>query len=276
MLLEIAERKKIQAQFRAAKEAAEDASRIKSDFLSVVSHELRTPLTSIVGFAKIIRNRLVKAIFPFTVLDSAKTRRAMDQITENIGVIVSEGERLTELINDLLDISKLDAGKVEFRMEPLSVATVIDQATAAVQALFSAKRLKLTKDLEPELPLVLADRDRVIQVLINLVSNAVKFTPHGEVSCRAAREFGAVRIEVVDTGIGIPIEQQGSIFEKFMQLGDTLTDKPKGTGLGLAICKQIVEAHGGRIWVRSEPGQGALFAFTLPLVSVARETRDEG
>src|SRR5919199_746214 len=141
----------------------------------------------------------------------------------------------------------------------------IEQATAATSALIEAKRLELLKDIEEELPEIVGDRDRVVQVIINLISNAVKFTEKGSVTCRVRKTDNAIAVNVIDTGIGIAETDQPKVFEQFKQIGDTLTDKPKGTGLGLPICKQIVEHHGGTIWVESELGKGSNFSFTLPI-----------
>ena len=263
---EIAERVKTEKALHQAKEAAEVANRAKSDFLSMVSHELRTPLTSVLGFAKIIKKKLQSTIFPEITTENKKTQKAIRQVADNIDIIVSEGERLTTLINDVLDLAKLEAGKIEWKTEPISVAQIIEQATAATSALFQAKGLVLLKDVEEELPEIVGDRDRLIQVVINLISNAVKFTDKGSVTCRVRRtDNNAIGVNVIDTGIGIAETDQPQVFERFKQIGDTLTDKPQGTGLGLPICKQIVEHHGGKIWVESELGKGSNFSFTLPI-----------
>lgn len=154
-------------------------------------------------------------------------------------------------------------------MEDNSINDIIDRSTLAVTSLFEQKGLKLIKDMEKDLPKVHCDRDRIIQVVINLLSNAVKFTPSGMVACLTRKSRDAVTVSVIDQGIGIAKEHQDKVFDKFKQNGDTLTDKPKGTGLGLPICKQIVESHGGKIWVESEPGVGSTFSFTLPAVKEA-------
>ena len=262
---EIAERVKTEAALQTAKEAAEVANCAKSDFLSMVSHELRTPLTSILGFTKIIRKKLEGAIFPAIATEDKKIHKAIRQVEDNIDIIMSEAERLTALINDVLDLSKLEAGKIEWKADPVSVAQVIEQATAATSALFEAKRLELVTDIEEELPEIIGDRDRIVQVVINLISNAVKFTEKGSVTCRVRKINNAIVISVIDTGVGIAETDQSKVFEQFKQIGDTLTDKPKGTGLGLPISKQIVEHHGGEIWVESELGKGSNFSFTLPI-----------
>jgi signal transduction histidine kinase/DNA-binding response OmpR family regulator len=249
---------------RRARAAAEEADAAKSAFLSTVSHELRTPLTSVLGFAKIIRKRLEERIFPHVASDDRKVRQAVQQVGDNLDVVVSEGERLTKLIDDVLDLAKIEAGKLEWHMAPLTVPDIVDRATAATASLFEQKKLRLVKDVAPDLPAVVGDQDRLIQVVINLISNAVKFTDAGSVTCRAAQRDGEIVVSIVDTGLGIAAADQPKVFEKFKQVGDTLTDKPKGTGLGLPICKEIVEHHGGRIWVESETGKGSTFSFTLP------------
>jgi signal transduction histidine kinase len=245
---EIAERVKTEEALQQAKEAAEVANHAKSNFLSMVSHELRTPLTSVLGFAKIIKKKLDSVIFPEITTEDKKIQKAVKQVGDNIDIIVSEGERLTTLINDVLDLAKLESGKIEWKTEPISVTQIIEQATAATSALFEAKRLELIKELEEDLPEIVGDRDRLVQVVINLISNAIKFTEKGSVTCRVRRTDNAIAVSVIDTGIGIAETDQPQVFEQFKQIGDTLTDKPKGTGLGLPICKQIVEHHGGTLW----------------------------
>jgi signal transduction histidine kinase len=255
-----------------AKAVAEQANQAKSAFLSTVSHELRTPLTSVLGFAKISQQRLEKKLFPVIPTDDPKIQREIRQVKENLEIIVSEGERLTTLINNVLDLAKIEAGKVEWNMEPLTISTVIERATAATTALFERKGLALVKEVPADLPQVVGDQDKLIQVVINLISNAVKFTEQGSVTCRAevvppviASTGGEIVVSIIDTGLGIAPVDQAKVFEKFKQVGDTLTDRPQGTGLGLSICKEIVEHHGGRIWVESELGQGSTFSFTLPV-----------
>nr|WP_242041730.1 ATP-binding protein [Alkalinema sp. FACHB-956] len=247
--------------------AEKEVDQMKTDFISTVSHELRTPLTSVLGFAKLIKKRLDEVIFPAVPQDEKKMQRAVRQVEDNIDIIVAEGLRLTALINDVLDIAKMEAGKVEWKMEALQVEEIVDRALAATDALFQAKQLELRSVIEPHLPRILGDRDRLIQVVINLLSNAVKFTDQGSVTCEVTRQGDGITIRIIDTGSGIAPEDQQFVFEKFKQVGNTLTDKPKGTGLGLPICKQIVEHHSGRIWVESALGQGSTFAFTLPIAA---------
>jgi signal transduction histidine kinase/CheY-like chemotaxis protein len=250
---------------RQARAAAEDADAAKSAFLSTVSHELRTPLTSVLGFAKIIKKRLEDRIFPLLTTDDRKVRLTIQQIGENLNVVVSEGERLTKLIDDVLDLAKIEAGKLEWHMETVAMADIIDRATSATSSLFDQKHLALVRDVAADLPPVLGDADRLMQVVINLISNAVKFTSVGSVTCRAQLQDDGIAVSVIDTGLGISATDQPKVFEKFKQVGDTLTDKPKGTGLGLPICREIIEHHGGRIWVESEPGKGSTFSFVVPV-----------
>ncbi|MFK8007128.1 MAG: ATP-binding protein [Saprospiraceae bacterium] len=248
-----------------ARTAAVEASEAKSTFLSTVSHELRTPLTSVIGFAKIIKKRLGERILPFVQTEEKKTHRAIRQVNQNLDVVISEGERLTTLINTVLDLAKIEAGRLDWNMESTPIEGIIKQATAATSSLFEQKSLPLNLEIEEELPLLNADKDRLVQVVINLISNAVKFTDEGEVRIKAYRQNGSIIVGVKDSGIGITKEDLPKVFEKFKQVGDTLTDKPKGTGLGLPICKEIIEHHKGDIWVESELGHGSTFMFSIPL-----------
>ncbi|WP_027186314.1 ATP-binding protein [Desulfovibrio inopinatus] len=250
--------------------AEKEVDKMKTEFISTVSHELRTPLTSVLGFAKMIKKKFTQEIVPL-VPEDTKTRRTVEQLQSNLDIIVSEGTRLTDLVNDVLDIAKMESGRVEWVMRPLRVGELLEHATAANLSLFKQRGLKLVTDIEPDLPIIEGDRDRLIQVVINLLSNAVKFTEHGVVTVRVVRREKSVQVSVSDTGIGIAKKDLDSIFEKFKQAGDTLKEKPKGTGLGLTICRQIVERHGGRIWAESVEGQGSVFSFTIPVRTVMNE-----
>jgi len=244
-----------------------EIDQMKTDFISTVSHELRTPLTSVIGFAKIIKKRFEGVLLPaFQENTDKKVAKAVGQVNENLDIIIAEGERLTTLINDVLDVAKMEAGKIDWKMQKMEIKDVIDRALLATSALFEKKGLAQLREIPDGLPEVTADRDRLIQVVINLISNAVKFTDDGSVTCRVLQKQNELVISVIDSGMGIAPEDQPKVFEKFKQVGDTLTDKPKGTGLGLPICKQIVEHHGGRIWVESEIGKGSTFSFTLPIL----------
>ncbi len=245
--------------------AEKEVDRMKTDFISTVSHELRTPLTSVLGFAKLIQKKLEESIFPLVQTDDKKVNRSIRQVTENIKIIVSEGTRLTKLINEVLDVAKIEAGKMQWNMQPLAISEVIDRAFSATSALFEQKGLTPVREIKSDLPDVNGDKDRLIQVVINLISNAVKFTDRGSVTCRVTQDDQSLIISVIDQGVGISEADQPKVFEKFKQVGDTLTDKPQGTGLGLPISKEIVAYHGGKIWVESEVGKGSTFSFTLPI-----------
>ncbi|KIC95418.1 ATP-binding protein [Flavihumibacter solisilvae] len=249
-----------------ARKTAEKANAAKSAFLSTVSHELRTPLTSVLGFAKIIRKRLEEKIFPSIDKADPKTEKAAQQVSENLHVVISEGERLTHLINDVLDLAKIEAGKMEWNMGEVSMAEVMERAIAATSSLLEHKNLQLERNIAANIPPVYGDHDKLIQVIVNLISNAVKFTNEGKITCSAYVKDNELQVSVADTGIGIAAADHKAVFEQFKQVGgDTLTDKPKGTGLGLPICKEIVEHHNGHIWLESEPGKGSTFFFALPL-----------
>ncbi|MBE9208205.1 PAS domain S-box protein [Nostoc sp. LEGE 06077] len=250
--------------------AEKEVDKMKTDFISTVSHELRTPLTSVLGFASIIKEKLETDVFPMLITEDRKLQKTIKRVSDNLNIIVSEAERLTSLINDVLDIAKMEAGKVEWQMQPLDPGELLDWATTSTAGLFETNGLQLVSEIDPDVTQIVGDRNRLLQVLINLISNAVKFTQSGTITCRVKQQNDGVCISVIDTGIGIALEDQPKVFEKFRQVGDTLTDKPKGTGLGLPICKQIVEHHGGRIWVESEQGKGSIFSFLMPVY-----TKDE-
>ncbi|OJJ15012.1 hypothetical protein BI308_24675 [Roseofilum reptotaenium AO1-A] len=245
--------------------ADKEVDRMKTEFISTVSHELRTPLTSVLGFAKLIKKKLEEVILPRVDITENKVGRAVTQVSTNLDIIVSEGVRLTALINDVLDIAKMEAGKVDWKHQPVAITQVIERATVATTSLFSQNGIQLVVEVEENLPSILGDEDKLMQVVINLISNAVKFTDRGTVNCKAQKRGETVVVQVIDTGIGIQEEDLPKVFEKFKQVGDTLINKPKGTGLGLPICKEIIEHHGGHIWVESEVGVGSIFAFWLPI-----------
>jgi signal transduction histidine kinase len=218
------------------------------------------------GFSKIIKKRMEERILPNTAVADPKVKKAAEQVMNNLDIVVKESERLTALINEVLDLAKIEAGKVEWLQEPVDMAEVMDQAIGATAALFRDKGLRLSKAVEPDLPVITGDKDRLVQVVVNLLSNAQKFTNKGSVHCSVEQtNIHTVKVCVADTGVGINEKDIHAVFEKFKQVGDdTLTDKPQGTGLGLSICKEIIEQHGGRIWVESTLGKGSVFCFTLP------------
>ena len=243
-----------------------EVDRMKTEFTSTVSHELRTPLTSILGFTKLIQKRFEGVIRPKFEAETKKEERAAKKIEENLEVILSEGARLTNLINDVLDLSKMEAGRIDWSIQTHEMEKIIYQAVAASAGLFSAKpSVSLEQDHRDPLPTLEVDGDRLIQVLLNLLSNAVKFTDSGIIVLRTETVESEFQVSVVDRGIGIADGDRSKVFEKYRQVGDHVTDRPKGTGLGLPISKEIVEHHGGRIWVDSVLGQGSTFSFTIPL-----------
>jgi PAS domain S-box-containing protein len=256
-----------------------EVDRMKTEFISTVSHELRTPLTSVLGFAKLIRRTLENSILP--ELDSERTLKAANRIADNLDIVVTEGERLTRLINDVLDIAKMEANKVDWDDRPIDVADLVELTVQSTASLATAKGLALTAQVPSGLPILTADPDRVRQVITNLISNAVKFTDQGEITVTAellpassslhrAKDLPpaspAILVSVADTGVGIAREDLQRLFLRFQQLGtDGLTDKPVGTGLGLAICREIVTHYRGAIWAESHLGQGTTFKFALPV-----------
>ncbi|MDD5285679.1 MAG: hybrid sensor histidine kinase/response regulator [Desulfuromonadaceae bacterium] len=252
------------AALKQAYEKLKELDQVKSTFLSSVSHELRTPLTSIIGFAEISIKKLKKLI-PEIVVDNLKIGKVIQQVEENLVVIVSESARFAGLIESILDLTAMEAGTVEWRWEPLSIKEVVENSTDALLPAFKEKGLELEVKIGDDPLLIKGDRYRISQVINHMLSNASAFTERGRVTCSAKRFNNYVVLSVSDTGIGIPPSQHEMIFEKFSQIGDALTDKPKGVGLGLPICKLIVEYHGGTIAVESEPGKGSVFTISLPV-----------
>jgi Na+/proline symporter/signal transduction histidine kinase len=244
------------AKLRAANERLQELDKLKDEFIATVTHELRTPLTSIRSFSEILYDNP----------DIAPLRRR-----EFLAIITKESERLTRLINQVLDLARLEAGRFDWRIGPVDPKLAIEDAAAAVGRLFADKKVTLTMDLPPALPFVRADRDQLMQVIINLLSNAVKFcapvTGHVTITAGLVRDVAELRI--IDNGPGVAAEHHRVIFEKFRQAGGSLTSKPAGSGLGLPISKRIIEHFGGRIWVESRVGHGATFAFTVPVVASA-------
>lgn len=239
-----------------------EVDRMKTEFISMASHELRTPLTSVLGFARIIERKLAKSVLP-ALPDDDRVQKAARVVRDNVDIIVSEGERLTALINDILDISKMEAGRMEYRRDPLDLAELCGQSAAAVSSLFEDSAVQLLLQLDDGLPPVTGDGHRLVQVLVNLLSNARKFTEAGSVVLSCAVHADGVELAVHDTGVGIAREDLDAVFERFRQVGDALADKPRGTGLGLAICQQIVAAHGSVLTLHSTLGEGSRFAFVL-------------
>ncbi|HYM07338.1 MAG TPA: PAS domain S-box protein [Terriglobales bacterium] len=237
----------------------ERATRLKDEFLASMSHELRTPLNSIIGFSDLLAERGEEQFTP-------KQKRF-------IGHIQQGARHLLELINDILDLSKIEAGRLELKQEEFYAAAAAAEVLATVRPIATAKNIHVSNTLPEDLA-IFADRLRFKQVLYNLLSNAIKFTPAGgSVSLEGSNLRGSACLSVSDTGIGIPPEEQEAIFASFHQVGTTTKGVREGTGLGLAITKRLVEQHGGKIWVESEPGKGSRFYFMLP---PRRREADEG
>lgn len=239
------------SELRAANVRLREIDRLKDEFITTVTHELRTPLTSIRSFSEIL--------FDNPGLSVERRREFLD-------IIIKESERLTRLINQVLDLARIEAGRFDWQMEAVDLPALAREAVLATSQLFKDREVALELDLPRELPPVHADRDQLMQVVINLLSNASKFSPRGtgRVTVRMVAVPGGVETRVSDNGPGIARENQAFVFEKFRQVSDTLSGKPQGSGLGLAICRRIVEHFGGRIWVESEPGEGAAFTFFVP------------
>ncbi len=228
----------------------EAASRHKSEFLANMSHELRTPLNAIIGFSQVLRERMVGDL-------NEKQEEYLDDV-------VSSGNDLLALINDVLDLSKVEAGQVELEIAPFSLREALARGVAMVRERARKDGVQVMLAADPQVDVVEGDERRIRQVIFNLLSNAVKFTPvGGKVDVASARLDGEVRVSVVDTGPGIAPEDRERIFEKFQQT-DLGTAQREGTGLGLALSKRLIELHGGRIWVESELGKGSTFTFALP------------
>jgi Na+/proline symporter/nitrogen-specific signal transduction histidine kinase len=237
---------------RSANQRLQELDRLKDDFISTVTHELRTPLTSIRAFSEILHDN--------PDLEASERQRYL-------GIVIRETERLTRLINQLLDLSKLESGNADWRPAEVDMRDVVEEAVASTAQVFKERDVVLEARLPPSCPPVIADRDRVVQVLLNLISNAAKFCePHrGRVVVSLSRDSDSIQCDVEDNGVGISESDQKIIFDKFRQVGDAMMAKPQGTGLGLPISRSIVQHLGGRLWVQSTPGKGSRFSFTIPL-----------
>ncbi|HMG78259.1 MAG TPA: GAF domain-containing sensor histidine kinase, partial [Xanthobacteraceae bacterium] len=229
----------------------EVASQHKSQFLANMSHELRTPLNAIIGYTEMMADGLYGDV-------GEKAQGVLERVQSN-------GRHLLGLINDVLDLAKIEAGQLVLAIEDYSVADMVATVTAATESLARAKNLKLGSDVASGLPTGTGDARRLAQVLLNLVGNAIKFTDKGEVSIKASASNDAYNLAVHDTGPGIAEADQTKIFDEFQQADSTQTKAKGGTGLGLSIAKRIIEMHGGTLWVESSLGAGSTFSFTVPL-----------
>jgi signal transduction histidine kinase len=229
----------------------EVASQHKSEFLANMSHELRTPLNAIIGFSEVLAEGMFGEI--------------NDKQAEYLRDILDSGRHLLSLINDILDLSKIEAGRMELELEDFDLPGAIDNALTLVRERAGRRGIALGRAIDGRVGTIRADERKVKQVLLNLLSNATKFTPEGgRVDVRAAVNDTMLEVSVADTGVGIAPEDQEAVFEEFRQVGTAAT-KVEGTGLGLALSRKFIELHGGRIWVKSEVGVGSTFTFTLPL-----------
>lgn len=254
--------RKLSLELAAANQKLQDADRLKNEFVATISHELRTPLNSIIGFTKLILNEI-----DGPVNDLQRT---------DLAAIYTSSQHLLRLVNDVLDFTKIAAGKMELHREMLDFSEIAVGVMAETLALLGDKDIELLEEIEDDLPIVYADRVRIRQVILNLMSNAVKFTGKGSITLRAKRITEQVKVDgrrrsmpvilcsVIDTGIGIPEEDIPTVFEEFRQLDSSSARQAEGTGLGLPISRRLVEMHGGRLWVESKVGMGSTFSFTLP------------
>jgi signal transduction histidine kinase len=239
-------------EIEAKSKALETASRHKSEFLANMSHELRTPLNAIIGFSEVLRERL------FGELNVKQTEYVAD--------IHGSGHHLLSLINDILDLSKIEAGRMELDLAAFSIPQALANAMVLIRERAARHGVRLDLKVDEGVGEYRGDERKFKQIMLNLLSNAVKFTPEGgEVSVHASCSDGQIRIAVRDTGVGIAPADQAALFEAFRQVGNDRTRKAEGTGLGLALTRKFVELHGGRIWVESEPGKGSCFTLSLPL-----------
>jgi PAS domain S-box-containing protein len=256
-ITDITQRKQVES-LQSAVIRAESADRLKSAFLATMSHELRTPLNSIIGFTGILLQKLVGPL-------SAEQDK-------QISMIQSSAHHLLDLINDVLDISKIEAGQMDVVCENFAVSEAVRKSSEKIRPLAAKKGLALSSEVVPADIRLDSDRRRVEQILINLLGNAVKFTEKGQVRLECRVEGTELVTHVIDTGIGIEPEHIKDLFQPFQQVDSGLTRRYDGTGLGLSICKRLVDLLGGRIWVESIPGQGSTFAFTLPLIQNTEHT----
>src|SRR3989339_1112177 len=251
--IDITERKRLEKRLLSAKECAEKANRTKNDFLTLMSHELRTPLTSIIGFSELLNQHLL-----FQVPDA---------LHEPVRRILANGHVLLHLVNNILDMSRIESGSLDLASDEVDLRQLLDECSNVVAPLLASRPVVFSVSLPKHVPLIHTDRNRLKQVLLNILGNAIKFTEQGSITLKLKVLFGAklpVRIQVADTGIGIPEERIGRIFERFSTEQPVLTRKFGGSGIGLAVSRAIIGKIGGAIEVRSTKGKGSLFTVLLP------------
>lgn len=242
--------------------AEKKVDQMKNEFVSTVSHELRTPLTSIKGYIDLILEGEAGEI-------NEIQREFLNTVKQN-------NDRLVALINDLLDISRIESGRVHLRIKPVNFYEIVDETVNTFKTLIDKKSLNLSVSFHDEPPIVNVDRDRICQVMANLLSNAIKYTPaNGKIGIDVVNVDGEVFISIKDTGIGISLDDQQYLFTKFYRVDSSLTREIGGSGLGLSICKTIIELHGGRIWVDSEAGKGSVFTIAFPVAAQKEEVIPE-
>jgi len=246
-----AEQQQAAAELRRLNERLEQASRAKSEFLANMSHELRTPMNAILGFTEMLLDNLYGEVPP--------------DLREPLADIQANGRHLLRLINDVLDLSKIEAGRLELVVDAYAVVDVVESVRASLRSLAAEKGLELVTRVPPDLPMAYGDGRRITQCLLNLAGNAIKFTRQGRVELSVSREGPELVYRVSDTGIGIPKEELENVFGEFRQVDATISREFGGTGLGLSITKKFVELHGGRIGVESQLGKGSMFWFSIPL-----------
>ena len=239
-------------QLESALAEVRNISKTKSDFVSAVSHELRTPLTSIKGYA--------------SILMQGKLGNIPEPVKERLGKINTHSDNLVQLINELLDISRIESGKAEMNLVPCGLSALIDSIHDLLTPQMKDKNIQFIKQVDANIPTLMLDPSQANRIFINLIGNAIKFTPQGgAISVSAKLNNDTVTVDVADTGIGISKNDIGRLFDEFYRVDNVINQNVKGTGLGLPLAKKIVEAHGGRMWVASTVNKGTTFHFTLPV-----------